>query len=287
MSARDYVEKDYYAALGVAKDARGRRTSRRPTASWPRELHPDTQPRRPRSGSRRSPRPTTCSPTTAKRKEYDEARGRCSARAARAPAATPAAGSRLRPRRPVRPGRRSTAAACGDVFGGLFGGAAGQRSGRARAGAPTSRPTVTLSFLDAVRGATVPLRLRRPGACTTCHGTGAAPGTRPQTCPICDGAGSTTRNQGGFAFAEPCRACRGTGRTIETPCPTLPRHGRGRRASRTLNVRIPAGVADGQRIRLAGAAAPGERGGAGRRPARHGARHAARRSSAARATTSR
>jgi molecular chaperone DnaJ len=70
----------------------------------------------------------------------------------------------------------------------------------------------------------------------------------------------TSRNQGGFAFAEPCRNCRGSGRVIETPCPTC--HGTGASTKeRTLTVRIPAGVKDGQKIRLAGRGAPGERGG--------------------------
>jgi molecular chaperone DnaJ len=119
---------------------------------------------------------------------------------------------------------------------------------------------VTIAFADAVRGATVPLRLSTPGSCETCGGSGAAPGTVPTTCEVCHGAGVTSRNQGGFAFAEPCRACRGSGRVVETPCPTC--HGTGASMKeRTLTVRIPAGVKDGQRIRLAGRGAPGDRGG--------------------------
>ena len=79
-------------------------------------------------------------------------------------------------------------------------------------------------------------------------------------CPICLGTGQTTRNQGGFAFAEPCRECRGRGMVVEDPCPDC--HGSGRAmGSRTINVRIPAGVKEGQRIRLKAKGAPGERGG--------------------------
>jgi molecular chaperone DnaJ len=119
---------------------------------------------------------------------------------------------------------------------------------------------VTLSFADAVRGVTVPLRLSAPGTCDTCHGSGAAPGTTPHACSVCGGAGVTSRNQGGFAFAEPCKACRGSGQVVDSPCPTCRGSGAVTK-DRTLTVRVPAGVDDGQRIRLAGRGAPGERGG--------------------------
>jgi molecular chaperone DnaJ len=119
---------------------------------------------------------------------------------------------------------------------------------------------VTLAFGDAVGGVTLPLRMTSPGACPTCSGTGAAGGTLPRQCPVCHGAGQTSSNQGGFAFAEPCRECRGRGMVVDDPCPTC--HGSGRGTStRTLQVRIPAGVAEGQRIRLKAKGAPGERGG--------------------------
>jgi molecular chaperone DnaJ len=77
---------------------------------------------------------------------------------------------------------------------------------------------------------------------------------------VCGGAGITTRNQGGFALSEPCGACRGKGRTVDTPCPTCAGTGTTTH-DRTLSVRLPVGVADGQRVRLAGRGAPGERGG--------------------------
>jgi molecular chaperone DnaJ len=97
-------------------------------------------------------------------------------------------------------------------------------------------------------------------ACPTCRGTGGRGGSLPTQCPICLGTGQTSRNQGGFAFAEPCRECRGRGLVVDDPCPDC--HGSGRATgTRTMNVRIPAGVADGQRIRLKGKGAPGERGG--------------------------
>ena len=105
------------------------------------------------------------------------------------------------------------------------------------------------------------MTLRSPGVCDTCHGTGAKPGTQPRTCPVCQGSGLTTRNQGSFSFSEPCRECQGVGSIVDEKCPECRGTG-GVTKTRTLNVRFPAGVADGQRIRLAGRGEAGERGGA-------------------------
>ncbi len=105
----------------------------------------------------------------------------------------------------------------------------------------------------------MPLRLSSPVSCPTCHGSGAKPGTRPRACATCSGSGLVTRNQGAFAFSEPCPDCRGRGQLIDDPCPDCRGEGVSPR-SRTLTVRIPAGVSDGQRIRLAGQGEPGRQG---------------------------
>jgi molecular chaperone DnaJ len=119
---------------------------------------------------------------------------------------------------------------------------------------------VTLDFPEAVRGVTVPLQLASPASCRTCGGNGSRPGTAPRQCPACLGTGLITRNQGAFAFSEPCRDCRGTGSVIDDPCPDC--RGTGvTTQTRTITVKIPAGVSDGQRIRLAGKGVPGQRGG--------------------------
>jgi molecular chaperone DnaJ len=102
--------------------------------------------------------------------------------------------------------------------------------------------------------------MQSPGVCPTCSGSGARPGTSPHTCPVCGGAGVTSRSQGAFAFSEPCRECRGTGQVVDDPCPTCSGSGITTQ-TRTITVRIPAGVKDGQRIRLPGKGAPGRRGG--------------------------
>ena len=138
----------------------------------------------------------------------------------------------------------------GDILGGIFGNRTGGRAA-ARRGADVESE-VTLDFNDAVDGATVALRMASEQACPTCHGTGGKDGSLPHQCPICLGTGQTTRNQGGFAFAEPCRECRGRGMVVDNPCPDC--HGSGRAmGSRTINVRIPAGVkeasASGSRAR--------------------------------------
>jgi molecular chaperone DnaJ len=148
----------------------------------------------------------------------------------------------------------------GDILGGIFGGG-GRRTNPMvpRRGADVEAE-VTLSFTDATTGVTVPLSISGPHICPTCAGSGAKKGTATRVCPVCSGTGMSTRNQGGFAFAEPCRECRGRGLLVDDPCPTC--HGSGEAiTSRKLRARIPAGVADGQRIRLKGKGEAGERGG--------------------------
>jgi molecular chaperone DnaJ len=151
-----------------------------------------------------------------------------------------------------------------DLFGGMFGGAGGGRRGRAQArpqrGADLET-SVTIAFDDAMRGTTVPVKITGPAPCRTCHGSGAAPGTEPVTCPQCGGAGTVSVNQGFFQMAQPCPRCHGAGRIVEHPCPTCRGSGVERR-TRRFNVAIPPGVKDGARIKLAGRGEPGQPGAA-------------------------
>jgi molecular chaperone DnaJ len=117
-----------------------------------------------------------------------------------------------------------------------------------------------VSFDDAMTGTTVPVRFVGPAACHSCHGTGAEPGTSPIRCPSCGGTGSVDVNQGFFSMERPCPDCRGAGRIIEHRCPTCRGSGAERR-TRKFQVKIPAGVRDGARIRLAGRGEPGPAGG--------------------------
>ncbi|HUR13622.1 MAG TPA: molecular chaperone DnaJ [Mycobacteriales bacterium] len=245
MSARDFVEKDYYAALGVPKDARAgdiKKAYRKLAA----ELHPDRNPGGEERFKAVSEAYDVLSDDT-KRREYDEARALFAGGGHRGYSGGFDANDLF--------SGGAGGGGFGDVFSNLFG---GSRRSAPRRGADLET-SATLSFGDAFRGATVPLRLSTPGACSTCHGSGAAPGTSPHTCPVCQGQGVVSRNQGSFSFAEPCRGCRGTGQVVDTPCPTCRGTGE-QQQQRTLSVRIPAGVADGQRIRLKGNGAPGERG---------------------------
>ena len=271
MSTKDYLEKDYYKVLGVPKTAANDeiKQSYRKLA---RKYHPDAN-KGDRKAEERFKEISEAYNTLSdekKRKEYDEARSLFGG------------GFRV----PGAGGRPGTAGTGGGGFGGfdlgdLFGGAeAGQgglgdllggvfrnRGGGAGTGTQ-ARPRrgadveteVTLSFSDAVDGTTVPLNLTGEGPCPVCHGTGAKAGTVPKVCPTCEGTGQSSRNLGNFAFSEPCKTCRGRGLVVEDPCPSC--NGSGHATStRTIQARIPAGVNDGQRIKLRGKGAPGERGG--------------------------
>ena len=140
----------------------------------------------------------------------------------------------------------------GDLFGGIFnrGGGARQQPQRGQRGDDVE-VEVRVSFEDALQGAQVTVPVQLELACHTCHGTGAAPGTAPKTCPQCDGSGVVATSQGLFALQQPCPRCHGMGSIVETPCPTCKGSGRERRTKR-FTVKIPAGAKDGTRIKLKG-----------------------------------
>ncbi|MDQ1603769.1 MAG: molecular chaperone DnaJ [Actinomycetota bacterium] len=261
MSARDYLEKDYYKTLGVPKDAKPDEI-KKAYRKLARTHHPDANKGDPAAEERFKgiSEAYDVLADEKRRKEYDEGRSLFGTGGFRAPGRGTSTGSGgytfdvgdLF-------GQGGAGGGLGDILGGLFGGRGAGRTTAPRRGADVETE-VTLPFSDAVEGATVSLRLASEAACPTCHGTGAKGGTMPRQCPVCLGTGQTTRNQGGFGFSEPCRECRGRGLVVDDPCPDC--HGSGRATgTRTLNARIPAGVRDGQRIRLKGKGAPGERGG--------------------------
>jgi len=265
LSSRDFIEKDYYKALGVPKDAKPA-DIKKAYRKLAREFHPDAN----KGDTVAEDRFKEVSEAydvlsdEKRRKDYDEARTLFGSggfrRGPAAGTAGPGGGGFAFDLSDLfgQQGAQGTGG-IGDVLGGLFGGRAGGRTSAPRRGADLESE-VTLSFQDAIDGVTVPLRMASDQPCPVCHGTGGRDGALPKQCPICLGTGQTTRNQGGFAFAEPCRECRGRGLVVEDPCPNC--HGSGRAmGTRTLTVRIPAGVRDGQRIRLKGKGASGERGG--------------------------
>lgn len=145
----------------------------------------------------------------------------------------------------------------GDVFGDIFGGGRGRQS-RARQGADL-RYNLEMSLEEAVRGKEVEIRVPTLVACDSCHGSGAKKGTSPKTCPTCHGQGQVQMRQGFFAVQQTCPTCSGRGKIISDPCNEC--HGQGRKEqTKTLSVKVPAGVDTGDRIRLSGEGEAGESG---------------------------
>ncbi|MEU9797483.1 molecular chaperone DnaJ [Streptomyces sp. NPDC051000] len=271
MSTKDFVEKDYYKVLGVPKDATEAEI-KKAYRKLAREFHPDAN----KGDAAAEERFKEISEANdilgdpKKRKEYDEARALFGNGGFR-PGPGGGGGSFNFDLGDLFGGQQQGGAAggfgggLGDVFGGLF-----NRGGAGPGAGPRTQPRrgqdieseVTLSFTEAVDGATVPLRMSSQSPCKACSGTGDKNGT-PRVCPTCVGTGQVSRGSGGgFSLTDPCADCKGRGLIAETPCDICKGSGRAR-SSRTMQVRIPAGVSDGQRIRLRGKGAPGERGGPG------------------------
>jgi len=146
----------------------------------------------------------------------------------------------------------------GDIFGGNRGGGGGGRSNVYR-GADL-RYNLEVSLEEAARGTETRIRIPTMVECESCHGSGAKKGTEPKTCPTCAGHGQVRMQQGFFSIQQTCPKCHGTGRYIPDPCPTC--HGAGRvKQHKTLSVKIPVGIDEGDRIRLSGEGEPGVNGG--------------------------
>jgi molecular chaperone DnaJ len=256
---REWFEQDYYRTLGVDSKASAKEITKA-YRKLARELHPDQNPGD--SAAEEKFKGVAAAydvlGDAAKRKEYDEVR-----------AMGPMAGAGAR----GGPGGFSFnvedmggAGGLGDLFGSMFGrsGSARGRSGAASGVGPRRGADITaqltVDFKDAVHGLTTTLFLTTDATCSTCAGSGARPGTSPVTCSACGGRGVVDDNQGMFSFSSPCRVCGGQGSRIEDPCPTC--RGSGVEARpREVKTRIPAGVKDGQTIRLKGRGGPGRNGG--------------------------
>jgi len=253
---REWFEKDYYEILGVPDTATAKEITRA-YRKLARELHPDKNPGDAAAEERFKAVSAAYDVLgdESKRAEYDEVRRL-------GPMGRPGAG----------PGGftfnvdDSGMGGIGDLLGQMFGrGRGGTRGPGAGTGAGPRRGAdvraeLTLDFEDAVHGLTTTLHLTSDAECSTCHGSGARPGTTPKLCPQCGGRGVIDDNQGLFSFSTPCRRCGGAGTVIEDPCPTCRGSGVEKRA-REVQARIPPGVSDGQTIRLKGRGAPGRNGG--------------------------
>ena len=145
----------------------------------------------------------------------------------------------------------------GDVFADIFGGAGGRSSGPRRGS--DLRYMIELTLEQAVFGTTESIRIPTWSDCEPCNGNGSADGKKPQTCPTCKGSGQVRVQQGFFVLQQTCSHCRGRGTTITDPCKTCRGAGKVKR-EKTLEVKIPAGVDTGDRIRLTGEGEPGDKG---------------------------
>ncbi len=256
---REWFEKDYYEVLGVPKNA-SQAEIKKAYRKLAQQHHPDTNAGNPVAEERFKEVSSAYDVLSdeKKRASYDRARemGAGGFNGGFPGAGGPGGGFGGYPG-----GVRFEDAGVdfGDLLGGMFGGSG--RGGQRRRRGADLETDIKLSFEDAMAGVTVPVTLTGPAPCSTCRGSGAAPGTRPVTCGTCGGSGQVAVNQGFFSMAQTCSVCRGTGRIVETPCPTCAGSGVQRR-SRTIQVKLPEGVKDGARIRLAEKGEPGGAGGA-------------------------
>jgi molecular chaperone DnaJ len=250
---REWFEKDYYKVLGVAPEADAKAITKA-YRKLARESHPDTHPGDARAEERFKEVSAAYDVLgdDAKRKEYDEVRRLGPVGFGPGPGGHGGAGFNF----------NVGADDLGDLFGQMFG---RSRGGRGRAAAGPRRgadveAVLTLDFVEAARGLTTSLQLTSDAECSTCHGSGARPGTSPRACSQCGGRGVIDDNQGMFSFQQPCRACGGAGAVVDNPCPTCRGTGVEHRP-REVQARIPAGVSDGQKVRLRGKGGPGRNGG--------------------------
>ena len=259
MTDPEYFEKDFYATLGVAKDA-SPQDIKKSYRKLAQQLHPDANPGDKAAEDRFKEvgRAYAVLSDPKKRAEYDEARRLAASGRGGFPGfGRGGSGGGTR----VRVEDLGDLGDLGDLFGGLFGDRAaqpGQQRRNPRRGRDVESD-LTVGFEEAVKGVTVPLQLRGPSPCSTCHGTGARPGTLPKPCPNCGGRGTVTSNQGLFGLSSRCPNCQGAGTIVEDPCPTCKGSGSEVR-TRELRVRIPPGVRDGGNIRLRGQGEPGQAG---------------------------
>jgi molecular chaperone DnaJ len=248
----DWATKDYYKELGVSKDATADEI-KKAYRKLARANHPDNNPG---NSSKHDKFKAVAEAYDVigdpeKRKQYDDIR---SAPLGGFGGGVGAGGF------DINDLLRERAGGFGDMFGDLFGGARTRATARPRKGADVET-TATIGFNDAIEGVTISLRLTSDAPCPDCSGTGGKPGTKPHICPQCDGAGMVAATVGGaFTLNETCPTCGGRQLLYDEPCPTCHGSGRGMSA-RAIQARIPAGVKDGQRIRLRGKGAHGEHGG--------------------------
>jgi molecular chaperone DnaJ len=245
---REWYEKDYYKVLGVVSTSTDKEITRA-YRKLAKQYHPDANP-----GSEERFKEISAAYDVLgdadKRKEYDEVRrlGPMAGGFGGGFGNAPSGGSGTF--------RMEDMGNLGDLFGGLFGNR-GRTAQRGPQRGADMEAALHLSFQDAVHGVTTSVNVPEDVRCSNCHGSGAAPGTKTHTCPRCGGTGSLNDDQGLFSLSTVCPDCMGRGTLFDTPCPVCKGTGTERKV-RSVKVRIPAGVEDGQRIRVKGRGAPGQ-----------------------------
>jgi len=240
------AKRDYYDVLGVNRDASEeeiKKAYRKLAMKW----HPDRNPENPKAEERFKEAKEAYEILTdaQKRSAYDQF-----GHAGVDPTAAAGAGAGA--------GFQGFGDIFSDIFGDIFGGARAGRSNVYR-GADL-RYNLELTLEQAAHGFETRIRIPTLAECGTCHGSGAKPGTQPQTCATCRGAGQVRISQGPFSIAQTCPRCHGSGKTVAHPCASCGGAGRVKH-HKTLSVRIPAGVDEGDRVRLGGEGEAGVNGG--------------------------
>lgn len=266
MSTKDWLEKDYYKILGVSKNAPEdeiRKAFRKIAA----KNHPDRNPGDKKAEARfkEASEANAVLTNPEKRKEYDDARSMFGG-GFRFPTSSGGQGRNSGFEDLFRNAGGNTSGGFGDIFGNLFGGSGTSGARRQASRGPRRGADVeakaTISFEQSVEGTTLSLQTISDEPCSACRGTGAKAGTLPKVCPTCEGSGMMSSETGGvFSLSEPCPDCLGRGLIVENPCDVCGGSGRGK-STNAMQVRVPAGVQDGQRVRIKGKGAAGENGGA-------------------------
>jgi molecular chaperone DnaJ len=240
------AKRDYYEVLGVGRDA-SEEDIRKAYRKLAMKYHPDRNPDNPKAEEyfKEAKEAYEILSDPQKRAAYDQF-----GHAGVDPAAAAAGGG-------FRGGFENFADAFGDIFSDIFGG--GRPRSHVYRGADL-RYNLEISLEEAARGTETRIRVPAMAECEHCGGSGARPGTSPSTCPTCHGHGQVRMQQGFFSIQQTCPRCRGAGRIIASPCPQCAGAGRVKR-HKTLAVKIPAGVDEGDRIRLAGEGEAGVHGG--------------------------
>lgn len=254
MSSQDWLEKDFYKVLGVAKDA----TESEITKAYrklARKFHPDANPGDETAEKKFKELSGAYDVVgnATKRAEYDEIRkmgplGGFGGRGA--PGGFTGGGT----------GHNFDVGDLSDLFGMFNQGGAGPTRAPTPVRGEDLQADLTISFDDAIHGVETSVHLTSDAPCSKCKGSGAKPGTSPSVCPGCNGRGVNDANQGFFSLSQPCQQCGGRGRVVTEACASCRGQGIERRP-RKIKVRVPAGVRSGQKIKLKGRGAPGRDGG--------------------------